>query len=75
MHKPKTNSDNIVSIRHALSECGVYYQTESKHTMIVNDQTSHLMRTIMHFNVYIGDTRSTTFKRHLSAITPQRNQI
>jgi hypothetical protein len=49
--------------------------TESKHTKIVNDETSLLMRTIMHFNVYIGDTRSTTFKRHLSALAPQRNQI
>ena len=74
MYKPKTNSENIVSIGHALSEWRVYYR-QSKHTKIVNDETSLLMRTIMHFNVYIGDTRSTTFKRHLSALRPQRNQI
>jgi hypothetical protein len=49
--------------------------TESKHTKIANDETSLLMRTIMHFNVYIDNTRSTTFKRHLSALAPQRNQI
>ena len=63
MHKPKRNSENIVYIIHALSECGVYYQTESKHTKIVNDQTSLLMRTIMHFNVYIGDTGSVNLSK------------
>ena len=54
MHKPKkTNSENIVSIRHALSEYRAYYETERKHTKIVNDQTSLLMRTIICILMYI----------------------
>ena len=40
MHKPKTNSDNIVSIRHALSECRVYYQTESIRGLLTIKQVS-----------------------------------
>ena len=53
MHKPKkTNSENIVSIRHALSECRAYYEAEIKHTKIMNDQTSLLMRTIICLLMY-----------------------
>jgi hypothetical protein len=66
MHKPKkTNSENIVSIRHALSECRAYYETESKHTKIVNDQTTLLMRTTICILMY---TLAIPDQQHLSDI-------
>lgn len=60
----KTNSENIVSIGHALSEWRVYYR-QSKHTKIVNDETSLLMRTIICILMY---TLVIPDQQHLSAI-------